>query len=100
MEMAYDFLHECADFRRSGSAAMDLAYLACGRHDVFFEMRLKPWDYAAGSLVVQEAGGKFMMPLLDDVNYDMSTAVLAANAACMEKALEVFRRHCRCDRED
>ena len=32
MEMAYDFLHECADFRRSGSAAMDLAYLACGRH--------------------------------------------------------------------
>ena len=94
MEIAYGFLHECADFRRSGSAAMDLAYLACGRHDVFFEMKLKPWDYAAGSLIVQEAGGKFAMPLADEVNYDLSTAVLAANAACMDKALEMFRRHC------
>jgi myo-inositol-1(or 4)-monophosphatase len=94
MEMAYDFLHECADLRRSGSAAMDLAWLACGRHEVFFEMKLKPWDYAAGSLIVQEAGGKFTMPLVDEVNYDLSTAILAANAVCMDKALEIFRRHC------
>jgi len=93
MEMAYDFLHECADLRRSGSAAMDLAYLACGRHDVFFEMKLKPWDYAAGSLIVQEAGGEFTMPLADEVNYDLSTAILAANTACMEKAIGVIRRH-------
>ncbi|MER2260148.1 MAG: inositol monophosphatase family protein, partial [Priestia megaterium] len=48
---------------RSGSAALDLAYLACGRHEIFFELCLKPWDYAAGSLIVQEAGGKVMMPL-------------------------------------
>ena len=93
MAMAYDFLHECADIRRSGSAAMDLAYLACGRHDIFFEMKLKPWDYAAGSLIVREAGGKFAMPLFDDVNYDRSTAILAANPQCLGKALEVFRRH-------
>ena len=93
MAMAYDFLHECADLRRSGSAAMDLAYLACGRHDIFYEMRLRPWDYAAGSLIVREAGGRFAMPLADEVNYDLSTAILAANPACMESALEVFRRH-------
>ncbi len=94
MAIASGFLHECADLRRSGSAAMDLAYLACGRHDVFFEMRLKPWDYAAGSLIVQEAGGKFAMPLANEVNYDLSTAILAANSVCMDKALEMFRRHC------
>ena len=44
--------------RRLGSAALDLAYVAAGRLDVFFEMDLNPWDVAAGSLLVQEAGGK------------------------------------------
>ena len=94
MAIARDFLHECADIRRSGSAALDLAYLACGRHEIFFEMRLKPWDYAAGSLIVQEAGGKILMPLAGgDPDYNLSTAVLAANRICMDQALAVFRRH-------
>ncbi|MCS6789558.1 MAG: inositol monophosphatase [Bacteroidia bacterium] len=44
--------------RRLGSAALDLAYVAAGRMDVFFEMDLNPWDVAAGSLLVEEAGGK------------------------------------------
>ena len=94
MKLACDFLHACADLRRSGSAAMDLAYLACGRHDIFFEMRLKPWDYAAGSLIVQEAGGLVQMPLNGgEMNYDLSTTILAANPLCMPEALEVFRRN-------
>ena len=45
------------DVRRSGSAALDLAYVAAGRLDGFFEMTLQPWDYAAGALLVAEAGG-------------------------------------------
>lgn len=49
---------ETADFRRSASAALDLCYVAAGRIDGFFEFNLKPWDYAAGSLVIEEAGGK------------------------------------------
>ena len=94
MAAAYDFLHSCADIRRSGSAAVDLAYLACGRHDVFYEMKLKPWDYAAGSLIVQEAGGIVMMPLAGGtMDYDLSTAILAASPSCMDQALEIFRRH-------
>jgi len=44
--------------RRYGSAAMDLAYVACGRLDGFWELKLKPWDQAAGMLLVQEAGGR------------------------------------------
>lgn len=47
-----------ADFRRSASAALDLCYVAAGRADGFFEYNLKPWDYAAGSLIVEEAGGR------------------------------------------
>lgn len=46
------------DLRRSGSAALDLAYVAAGRLDGFFERGLKPWDHAAGALLVEEAGGR------------------------------------------
>ena len=91
MQLAGAFLHACADLRRSGSAAVDLATLACGRHDIFFEMRLKPWDYAAGSLLVREAGGCFAMPLLESPDFGASTAILAAAPSCFEKALDVFR---------
>lgn len=48
---------QCQDVRRLGSAALELAYIACGRQDGYFERYLNPWDYAAGMLLVQEAGG-------------------------------------------
>lgn len=44
--------------RRAGSAALDLCYIACGRFDGFWELKLKPWDVAAGGLIIQEAGGE------------------------------------------
>ena len=43
--------------RRAGAAALDLAYVACGRLDAFWELGLSPWDTAAGALLIQEAGG-------------------------------------------
>lgn len=52
------FLTRCQGIRRGGSAALDLCYLACGRIDGFWELNLKPWDIAAGSLIVAEAGGR------------------------------------------
>lgn len=94
MELALAYLHSCADVRRSGSAAIDLAYLACGRHDAFFELNLKPWDYAAGSLIVREAGGVVTMPLKPgEMRYDRSTAILASAAAISHEIAAVFARH-------
>ncbi len=52
------FMIRCQGIRRGGSAALDLCYVACGRLDGFWELKLKPWDIAAGSLIVTEAGGK------------------------------------------
>jgi myo-inositol-1(or 4)-monophosphatase len=52
------FLIRCQGIRRNGSAALDLCYVACGRIDGFWELKLKPWDIAAGALIVAEAGGK------------------------------------------
>ncbi len=49
--------HDCGDIRRAGSAALDLAYVAAGRHDGYWERGIKPWDIAAGELLVREAGG-------------------------------------------
>lgn len=50
-------LGKCAGIRRTGSAALDLAYVASGRLDGFWEIGLRPWDIAAGSLLIREAGG-------------------------------------------
>lgn len=49
---------QCQDVRRIGSAALELAYTACGRQGGYFEIYLNLWDYAAGMLMIQEAGGK------------------------------------------
>lgn len=49
---------ETGSIRRAGSAALDLAYVACGRMDGFWEMALQPWDMAAGALLIREAGGR------------------------------------------
>jgi myo-inositol-1(or 4)-monophosphatase len=52
-----DFMTRAQGIRRSGSAALDLCYVACGRLDGFWEWKLKPWDTAAGTLIIREAGG-------------------------------------------
>ena len=57
MRLTEQLFRRSCDFRRLGSAALDLCNVACGRTEVFFEYSLCPWDYAAGSLLVCEAGG-------------------------------------------
>ena len=58
LDIIKEFLNETHGIRRLGSAAMDLAYVACGRLEGFFEYNLHPWDVAAGTIIVQQAGGK------------------------------------------
>ena len=57
MKITEQLFERSCDFRRMGAAALDLCALACGRLDLFFECQLSPWDYAAGILLVTEAGG-------------------------------------------
>ncbi len=57
LNMFQTLLQVCSDIRRAGAASLDLAYVACGRLDGFWELGLKPWDMAAGVLLIQEAGG-------------------------------------------
>lgn len=86
-------MKECADIRRFGAAALDLAYVACGRLDVFFEFALSPWDYAAGTLLIKEAGGQVSLLNLPQDRFDASApaAVFAANPLCAKEALQVVK---------
>lgn len=74
--------------RRLGSAAIDLAYLACGRFEVFYEYGLHPWDIAAGTLLVREAGGHISDFSGNEKNLSGSE-VVAANAAVYSEVLEI-----------
>ena len=75
--------------RRPGSAALDLAYVAAGRFDGFWELRLKPWDTAAGWLMVEEAGG--VVTDLSGKPYCLeSPTIVASNIRIHEELVEVL----------
>ncbi|MDD4968449.1 MAG: inositol monophosphatase family protein [Paludibacter sp.] len=73
--------------RRLGSAATDLAYVACGRFDSFWEYDLKPWDVAAGALIVREAGG-VVTDFKGGKDYIFGGEIIASNALLAELMLE------------
>ncbi len=73
------------DIRRTGSAALDLAYVACGRTGGFFEPLLSPWDFAAGMLLVTEAGGRVTDFAGNPVSVLKKGSVIASNAAVHEQ---------------
>ena len=72
-ELAYEYFQKCLDIRRSGSAALDLCAIASGRAEIYFELILFPWDFAAGALIVEEAGG-------------VVTTVEGGELPCLEKS--------------
>jgi len=84
------FLRRSQGVRRAGAAVLDLAYVACGRLDGFWEMRLKPWDVAAGALLVREAGGRVSDALGSD-GYLSGAFVLSSNSHIHDEMLRVIR---------
>ena len=79
------------DIRRFGSAALDLCYLAAGRAGVFYETRLCPWDYAAGSLIAREAGCEVTAMDGSPLNYCAKCSVLAGSPTAYRQLLGVIR---------
>lgn len=67
------------DFRRFGSAVIELCNIACGRAEVYFELKLQPWDYAAGMLIVEESGGNVTQMNGKKMTFDKPTSILASN---------------------
>ncbi len=75
--------------RRDGSAALDLCYVACGRFDGFWEIKLKPWDVAAGIIIMSEAGGK--LTNYNGEEYKYHQPVLATNGKIHEEMMKNLR---------
>ena len=93
-DIIYDLYMECNDVRRTGSAAVELCLVAAGKAELYFEIRLMPWDFAAASLVLREAGGTVcsfdggLPPLFKP------SLVLGANTAeSCERLLKCVRKH-------
>lgn len=80
----------CGDVRRAGAAALDLAYVACGRLDGFWEFGLHVWDMAAGVLLIKEAGG-LVTDLDGSDNHLKSGNVVAGNPAIMKQLLKSIK---------
>ena len=80
----------CAGVRRWGAAALDLAYVAAGRFDGFWERGLQPWDVAAGAILVREAGG-FVQAIREGESPIESGAILAGNSALFDPFAAIIR---------
>jgi len=85
------FMQNSIGIRRFGSAAADLAYVACGRFDAFYEYSLSPWDVAAGSLIVKQAGGR-VCDFKGGDDYIFGREILAGNSIIFEELLSILTK--------
>ena len=90
--MLRDVIHDSAGIRRAGSAAIDLAYTACGRFDGFWEYKLFPWDFAAGVLLVREAG-ETVTNFSGDADVITGQSIIAGNNITHKLLLDRALKH-------
>ena len=89
-----DTFLQCNDIRRYGAAAPELCYIATGYYELYFEYLLSPWDFAAASLIIEEAGGKICNHEGQKIDMTKPSGVVAANnEENLQHFLEIIRRH-------
>lgn len=92
MAIFKDLTKKTSGLRRPGAASLDLAYVASGRYDGFFEFGLSPWDIAAGSLLISEAGG-LVSDLAGDTNYLATGNIVAGSPKVFSQLLQTVTPH-------
>ena len=92
LAMFKDLTPKCAGIRRPGAAALDLAYVACGRYDGFWEMGLSAWDMAAGALMIKEAGG-LVTDFSGEDGYLTAGTIIAATPKAFPALLQIVQAH-------
>lgn len=90
MDVFDHLMHHTHGLRRLGSAAVDMAYVACGRFEAFYEYGLNAWDIAAGAVIVKEAGGK-VSDFSGENNFIFGKEIIASNKLVYDELLEVIR---------
>jgi myo-inositol-1(or 4)-monophosphatase len=92
LELFHYLLKNTHGIRRMGSAAVDLAYVACGRFDGFYEYSLHPWDVAAGSFIVERAGGR-VSDFSGNKNYLFGKEIAATNQAVYQEFIQLVKKY-------
>ena len=92
LKLFAEVMRKCHGIRRIGSAAVDLAYVACGRFEAFFEYNLNSWDIAAGAYLVQQAGGR-VMNFKGGPEFTQTREILATNGLIDQELLEIIERN-------
>ena len=92
MDLFKAYISRSQDLRRLGSAATDLAYVAAGRFEGFYEISLNPWDVAAGSFLVQQAGGK-VTDFQGGDDFIFGRSLVASNGCVHEEMLEIIKNY-------
>ena len=92
LAMLKELAQKTAGIRRPGAAALDLAYVACGRLDGFWEIGLAPWDMAAGTLLIQEAGG-LVSDLSGENGYMSSGNMVAGTPKIFAQLLPIIQSY-------
>lgn len=91
LEIIANLLRNCTDIRRLGAASLDLCYIAMGKFDCFYEEILRPWDYAAGAVIIEEAGGKITDLDGNKVSFEKSRGILASNGFTHEELMKLCK---------
>ena len=91
LQMLGSVMQTVRSLRRLGAAALDLAYVACGRFDGFFEAMLNPWDVAAGILLIQEAGG-YVSTFDGENNPLWEKSIVASNQKIHKQLLQLLHK--------
>lgn len=99
LKMFEDIMQNCAGLRRPGAAALDLCYVAAGWYDGFFETGLSPWDVAAGSLMITEAGG-LVGNFTGESDYLYQREVVAANPKVYAQMVKILAPYSRVLKDD
>ena len=92
LAMFKDLTPKCAGIRRPGAAALDLAYVACGRYDGFWELGLSAWDMAAGALMIKEAGG-LVTDFAGNDDYLNAGTIVASTPKAFPALLQIVQAH-------
>lgn len=88
LELFARLINNCADVRRMGAASLDLCYVACGRFDGYLEQGLRDWDWAAGDLIVREAGG-LVTDFMGEPSYTKTGNVVCGNPRILRSLIKV-----------
>lgn len=91
-EIISEIFCDCIDYRVIGSAALDCCYVACGRGGALISQNLKPWDYAAGEIILEEAGGFLTQWTGEPVGYYGNSTVLASNGLLHKEILSRLKK--------